>query len=249
MLKVWRDPDLTLGERCVALCRSELARGAKSAPYGEPNTSTDVRMYLAGCMRDIDGDGDDDTLGLTVGNWCAAAQSWVLYACLLDGESPPHLWRAGVVEIVSDARKRGLYHPVLQVRSGVWTPRVGDLAIWDRSNPDKPTTNWWRHVNRVTEFDTRSTLRTDDDTFATIGGNEARAWRETTDRPKGLDHSKLLGFVEYPRDDMSHAAERVTPSHPLTELERKHLAAQVGLMLATMRDEALAATATDRERP
>ncbi len=132
----WQDPSLTLGERCVALCRAELASGYRSAPYGQPNTSTRVKLYLSGCVRDVDGDGDEDRLGLTVGNWCAAAQSWVLSQCLLEGESAPHLWRAGVVELVSDARARGIYYPVESVRSGHFTPRLGDLAIWDRSKPD-----------------------------------------------------------------------------------------------------------------
>src|SRR5690606_20797025 len=104
---------MNLGLRCLALARQEMARGVHAAPYGQPNTSVDVRMYLAPCVRDLNRDGaveETERLGLRVGNWCAAFASWCMRESLLPGEVAPHLYRAGVVEIVDDAQARGLWH-------------------------------------------------------------------------------------------------------------------------------------------
>ena len=89
-----------------------------SAPYGQPNTSDEVANYLRPCLRDVDGDGELDLLGLTVGNWCAAFVSACAKECLLPGERMPHEYRAGVVELVADAKKRGRWHSVSEVREG-----------------------------------------------------------------------------------------------------------------------------------
>lgn len=201
--KPWRDPELTLGQRCNVIAEHEMARGVKAAPYGQSNTSEDVRVYLAGCVRNLDEDPELEPLGLTAGNWCAAFASWCLEQCILPGETRPHHWRAGVVEIVADAQARGLWHTAQEARSGLWAPSVGDLCIWDRSEPGRPETAWWRHVNRLVEYDPR------EETLVTIGGNEGRTIRKTDEAPKGLDHSKLLGFVSYhqPRRDLVLTSE------------------------------------------
>jgi len=156
-----------------------------------------VAEYLAPCVRDLDGDGDEDQMPLTVGNWCAAIQCFALRECLLPSETAPHKYRAGVVELISDAKLNGLWHPVKEVRSGEWTPSHGDLVIWDRSDPLKPETSWWRHVNRLTHFNPISQRLT------TIGGNESRKIMLTDKAPKGLDHSGLIGFISYrPTDNV-----------------------------------------------
>lgn len=222
-------PRKTLAQRCLDLCFEEHAAGHKANPYGQPNTGPRVREYLAGCVR------NGRPLGLTVGNWCAAMQSWVLFNALEADEKAPHLWRAGVVEIVADAEDAGLWYPVDAVRSGLWKPSPGDLAIWDRSNPEKPSTSWWRHVNRVVEYDTRDTLTTDDDVFATIGGNERRAIRLSKDRPKRLDSGKLLGFVSYQIE-----AEDEGAAHVFTDRERKDLEAEIVIGLDTIVADAMA---------
>lgn len=191
-MESWKDPSVALGERCLLLARHEMAKGVKANPYGQPNTGPRVREYLEPCVRDLDDDGDVERLGLTQGNWCAAFASWCLEQCLLPGEEPPHLYRAGVVEIVADATERGLWHPVEEVRQGLWTPWKGDLAIWDRSDPSRPETAWWRHVNRLVRW-----VDGDFENFVTIGGNERRRIIETSENPKDLASSKLLGFVSY----------------------------------------------------
>lgn len=176
----------TLGERCVDRALREL--GTTSAPYGQPNTSKKVREYLAPCLRDIDHDGDQELLGLTQGNWCAAFVSWCLEAELEPDDDRPHVYRAGVVEIIADAKKLGRWHTVQEVREGTWAPSVGDLLIWDRSDPQKPSTSWWRHVNRLMQYNPRKGA------LKVIGGNEQRTVRTST---RYLGDPKLLGFVSY----------------------------------------------------
>lgn len=169
-----------------------MALGVRAHAAPAPNTSAAVAAYLAPCVRDVDHDGDLDLLRITAGNWCAAFQSAALAACLLPGDEPPHEYRAGVVELVADAQARGVWHDVEEVRLGRWTPWLGDLVIWDRSNPADPATAWHRHVNRLTSYSPSA------DRFRTIGGNESgRRIVETTGPPRGLDASRLLGFVSY----------------------------------------------------
>lgn len=180
----------SLGKRAVDVAMREL--GVRAAIYGKPNTSDRVREYLAPCVRDLDGDGEAERLGLKSGDWCAAFASWCMLQAWEDGCEFPHEYRAGVVEIVADARKRGAWHDVEEVRSGKWTPSKGDLLIWDRRDPKRPSTSWWRHVNRLIKYDPiRETLQT-------IGGNEGRAVRTAVHE---LAAPKLLGFVSYSSAD------------------------------------------------
>lgn len=193
----WRNPGISLGARCVLLAKAELQSGVRAPAAPRPNTSPRIAEYFRGCWRDRDGDGRvgaQEYLGLTAGNWCAAFASWCLDQCLLDGEARPHHYRAGVVEIVADARTRGLYRSADEVRRGAWEPHVGDLVIWDRSEPGKPETSWWRHVNRVVAY---GGMRDGQPRIVTIGGNESRTIREVDQPPKALAGGKLLGFVSY----------------------------------------------------
>ena len=189
----WKNPGISLGARCVIFAKHEMERGVKANPYGQPNTSDEVRKYLAPCLRNLDDDPELENLGLTVGNWCAAFASYCMQECLLPGDKAPHHYRAGVVEIVADARELGLYHEASEVRDGSWMPHPGDLVIWDRSDPLRPETAWHRHVNRLV----RLTDNGEEKRLLTIGGNERRTIRLDEYAPKGLDASKLLGFVSY----------------------------------------------------
>lgn len=195
MIAPWRDPATPLGERCLLLAQNEMAAGVKANPYGQPNTGPRVREYLAGCVRDLNGDGivaPTERLGLTVGNWCAAFQSWLLEQCTAEGEARPHLWRAGVVEIEFDAKQRGIWHSVEEVRAGTWSPNRGDLMVWDRSDPSDPSTAWWRHVNRFLWWTSPEWTH-----FETIGGNEQRTILRQKYRGGNVDDPKLLGCVSY----------------------------------------------------
>jgi len=228
---------MTLAERCVRLCHAEKDADVRANPYGMPNTGPRVSEYLAGCMRDVDRDGDLDPLGLTVGNWCMAFQSWVLFNSLQPDDDPPHHWRAGVVEAVSDSKQRGLWLDVDDVRGGKATPKRGDLAIWDRSNPAKPATSWWRHVNRVIEWDEADPLLLTDDRFRTIGGNEGRRIKVTGDRPKLLESGKLLGFIRY---DLADPEVESPSPEMLRDDERASLERLIAMGVDAMRRDALA---------
>jgi hypothetical protein len=169
--------------------------GVKANPIGQPNTGPRVREYLAGCLRDLNGDGRTDPgehLRLTEGNWCAAFQGWLLEKCLLPGEIRPHLYRAGVVEIEADSKKLGLFHSRAEFLRGDWSPAVGDLVLWDRSDPKDPSTAWHRHVNRFVRW-----TDPDWDKFFTIGGNESRTIVEGLYQGGSIHNPRLIGFVSY----------------------------------------------------
>ena len=204
----------TLGERCVEWCLSHL--GHTEQPPGS-NDSPLIRSWLAPCVR---GDGPDAyELGLSKVNWCSAFQCAAMHAQLATGEALPHGYRAGVVELVEDTslgndgliRYAGKYRPVGLVRAGEWAPEAGDLAIWDRSNPAKPQSSWWRHVERVVKYDADAGI------FTAVGGNEGHAVRVDQNH---IGAARLLGFIEYPRRE-------VTTGLPvnLTDQERQQIKA------------------------
>jgi GH25 family lysozyme M1 (1,4-beta-N-acetylmuramidase) len=189
-IEPWKDPNLTLGQRCLLLCQHELEARVQANPTG-PNTGPAVAKYFAGAVR------NGKPLGIGSGNWCMLSQSWVLSQCLVPGETAPHQWRAGVIEAVEDAKALKLYHPVAEVRTGAFRPMPGDLAIWDRSIPGDINTSWYRHVNRVCWYNGQGSAPTSDDVFEAIGGNEGR--RTWVSAPRQVNSSRLLGFIEYPR--------------------------------------------------
>jgi hypothetical protein len=199
-LPPWKNPGISLGMRCVLLAKDEMTKGVASLqPSPGPNTSPRIAEYFAGCVRDLNGDGrigPTEFLRIKEGNWCAAFVSWCLEQCILEGEVRPHYYRAGVVELVSDAKAKGLWHSYSEVLQHKWEPRTGDLAIWDRSTPGKPETAWFRHVNRVVGWggldENALTPR-----LTTIGGNESRMIRLVDQPPKKLVATKLLGFITY----------------------------------------------------
>jgi len=192
---------VTLGERCIDLAFQEMKAGIRANAKPFPNTGPRVREYLAGCVRDVDKDGDDDRLGLKEGNWCMAFQAWLLEQSLQPGEERPHKYRASVLEAVNDARALGRYFPV----GKGYIPKSGDLAIWDRSDPKAPGTAWQKHVNRVVSFDPT------DSRFVTIGGNEGRQIQLTAKAPKRLDANKLEGFIDYTQEEVERPSDLFLP--------------------------------------
>lgn len=204
----------TLGERCVQWCLSH--EGITEDPIGS-NEGELIRQWRAPCERGL---GDAAfLLHLGPSNWCSMFQCAAVQAVLAVGEPQPHGYRAGVVEIVADTSHgddnevgyTGTWRPIAYVHKTGWTPLTGDLAIWDRRNPSKPESSWWRHVDRVVSFDEASGM------FETIGGNENN---RVCRRVRTLHDMRLLGFVEYPRTPF----ERST-STQLTADEREQIEA------------------------
>lgn len=179
--------DASIGARAVrwSLCRA----GCRETGT---NTSPEIKAWLWACKR------GDRPLGLTSGNWCAAFASAATYAVLRSGETPPHGYRAGVVELVADAQESGAWRPAELALDGRWDPMPGDLAVYDRSDPARPETSWWRHVNRVAWCARGSRL------YSTVGGNEGQSVREGE---QTLDNPGLLGFIEMPREALVEPPE------------------------------------------
>jgi hypothetical protein len=213
-------PTVPLGERCVEWSMGHL--GVKEDPLGS-NSGPLIDAWREPAVR---GYGEQAyRLNLPPCDWCGFLACAAVQACLAEGEAPPHGYRAGVVEIVEDTIDNrhpeyvGRWVPIGRVLIGEWQPRTGDLAVYDRSQPGRPDTSWWRHVNRVIEYDPTERQ------FTAIGGNETHEVRIS-------EHStledKLLGFVTYPQ------IEQQTPT--LTDEERKAIEYSVQLCLMEAAD-------------
>ena len=191
----WQNPLLTLGERCVAFAENEMNNGVKE---DSPNsfTSARIREYFSICTRLVNGKEVPQT-GFVKGNWCAASASFCMNKSLLPGEIAPHGCRLGVVEIVSDLQKQGLFRSVQDALSESYMIEVGDLIIFDRSQPGKPETAWYRHIGRVYEVSTQVYFHHTD--FKCISGNSGGCWKISS---HNTSQKNLLGFGQYPTNNV-----------------------------------------------
>lgn len=192
----WKDPALSLGERCVLFSQHELQNGVSEDKVGS-YTSPRIREYFSICTRLANG--KETPIKIVSGNWCAASASFVLKECLLPGETAPHGFRLGVVEIVYDMTGRHLYQPITKVRNGLYKIKIGDVIVFDRSNPSDPATSWYRHIGRVCEIG-------NDDSFDCISGNSGGRWRITHHT---LSQANLLGFGSYPELNINSTSVNV----------------------------------------
>jgi hypothetical protein len=180
----WQDPSLTLGERCVAFAEQEMKNGVKEDKPGS-YTSSRIRDYFNICTRIFNG--KETKIHFISGNWCSAAASFALHESLLPGETKPHGYRLGVVEVVSDLQHNGLYRTIAQARSGAYQLKIGDPIIFDRSVPSNPSTAWWRHIGRVYSIDSQGG-------FKCISGNSGGKYSISDHK---LSQANILGFGEY----------------------------------------------------
>lgn len=215
----------TLGERCVAWCLQHV--GHTEAPPGS-NDSPLIRSWLAPCARGYEN--KRVVLGISKMNWCAAFQCAAMQACLMPGDEKPHDYRAGVVELVEDTYPgqdglmpfAGRYMPIALTRVGEFRPSIGDLVIWDRSDPLKPETDWYRHVSRVVKFSAS------EGTFQTVGGNEGQ---KVAIGEHHISSTKLLGWIHYP------VPNRPQVKSPLfSDAEREQILNNVGMFLRETAD-------------
>lgn len=191
----WRDPHLTLGERCV-LWSLEESRLVREDPPGS-NDGERIREYFAPAYRYETGKLLVE-LGITHGNWCAVSACAAARACAFGGETIPHPYCASGIELERAAKTqpRSAWRTVEQVLSGEWTPRVGDLVLLDRDDPKVRGDEWQRHVTRISVW-------RGDGSYRAVGGNEGQCWRETERHVRDADVSgprrAIKGFIEYPR--------------------------------------------------
>jgi len=156
----WLRPELTYGQRMIAWSRAEMDAGVAENPPGS-NTGPRIRDYLAGCIR------HERRLGLTAGQWCAAAASMAAHVAALHGDHVP-TWRASGLEMIQDAIASGRWYDLDDVLHGLYVPSIGDLCVLA---PSAGMPSWGRHVTRVVQWSPTG--------FRTIGGNEGNAWAET----------------------------------------------------------------------
>lgn len=182
----WKNPALTLGERCVAFAENEMANGVKE-DSPKSYSSSRLREYFKICTRLSNGKENPIGLTFTAGNWCAAGASFSLHESLIPGEELPHGYRLGVVEVISDMQKRGTFRSIAEARSGSYKLKVGDPIFFDRSDPKNPDSTWWRHIGRVHTIGANGN-------FTCISGNSGGKWRISN---HNLSQKTLIGFGEY----------------------------------------------------
>jgi len=175
----------TIGDRAVAFSLRELEQGVQEVPLGS-NAGPRIAQYMAGGMRTMKG--KEMKLGLRSGNWCAAACCFAERQVLKDDEKPVLPWRVSGIEMQNDAKARDLWRPVQLARTMQWIPRRGDVVVLHRGRRG----SWTRHIARVLDGPGGGGR------FRTIGANEGTSWRITE---RSLHDDRLLGFIEYPRDD------------------------------------------------
>jgi hypothetical protein len=178
----WQNPLLSLRERCMLFSENEYKNGIKE---DKPNsyTSTRIKEYFSICTRIVNG--KEEPIKLSSGNWCSSGGCFAMYSSLLPGEIPPHGYRVGVVEVVSDLQKNKLWHDINEVRKEDYTISEGDVIVFDRSNPNNPESKWFRHFGRVYSIH--------GDSFQCISGNSGGSWKISSHK---LSQSTLLGFGE-----------------------------------------------------
>lgn len=140
-------------------------------------------------------------------NHCAAAQCYVSWLALsmLESSHPdcridaktviPHKYRAACVELIADAERLGHYVTRQEMLdTPTMKPQPGDLLFYDRSDPKRPETSWWRHVDRMTEQDPKHEW-----VVTSYGCNETPSggWRAETFNL--LEHPRFIGAIRYPK--------------------------------------------------
>ena len=202
-VEAWRDPELTLAQRCVAWSFNEMNMGVAEQ---SANWSPRIAEYFRGVTRIVNG--RETVLGIDRGNWCAVGATFAEEESLLPGEVRITTRRVSGVEMQRDAVAAGTWRPLQLWLAKLWTPQVGDIVIWNRGKKKGPTA-WQRHVSRVTEVGAGFRL-------VTIDANRGNKWSQQlasalqegkpgpgqTFKKAAVPHPDLLGFIECtPRDD------------------------------------------------
>ena len=203
----WQDKSLSLGERCVAFAENELANKVQE-DKPKSYTSPRIREYFSIATRVING--KEVKMHVQAANWCAAGVSFCLYNSLLTNEKQPHGYRLGVVEIIADLQSNKRYKDVIDVRKKSKSIKVGDPVFFDRSDPKKPESSWWRHIGLV------HTVLSDG--FTCISGNSNGKWNISN---HNINQTNLIGFGDYESSNQDFHLIDETENLPLEELAPK----------------------------
>ena len=171
----------SLGIRCLRFMENEMNNGVTCNPK-LPATPR-VKEYFSICTRNING--KEVPIGITQGNWCAAAISFSMHESLMPDEEMPHNYRVGCVEIQQDLQKSGKWFNADFMKRKLAPLMLGDILITDRSNPKDPSTAWWRHILRVSKVNP-------DDSFECISGNSTGGQFRISKHK--LTDSNIVGF-------------------------------------------------------
>ncbi len=179
----WHNPDLPVSERAVLWSLAQRSLGGIET--AGRNAGPIIASYFRHAKRRAE-DGQERPLVLRSGEWCAVAACYAERQCRLEGDEMTLPYRVSAFEMQRDAREAKTWRPADLVRHELWTPMVGDLAVFVRPAYAEPNTTWKRHVGRLCEG-------VEDTFYRTIDANQGDRWlvvgRRTTD-------PDLLGFIE-----------------------------------------------------
>lgn len=128
-------------------------------------------------------------------NYCAAAVAkWLEDAARELGEAPPIKGSPGAKATMGQLAAASLWVPASAVRALAASgssarPPPGSIAVWDRSDPQRPETAWWGHIAIVSGWP-------DVGRFATVEANRVDKVAQFDDRL--LSEPRLLGFGVLP---------------------------------------------------
>lgn len=143
------------------------------------NDGRRIREYFAGSRVD------------PPANWCAAAVTFWVRAAARALSVPMPIAGSLQAKVLGEqlaelaARGRGAWHTAEELRRNPALLKVGDIVVWDRSDPARPETSWFGHVGLVVEIA--------GETFGTIEGNSGPHGDRVARMKRTLADPRLIG--------------------------------------------------------
>lgn len=185
----WRDPQLSLGERCVLWSLAQVALGSIET-WGR-NAGERIAAYFADATRLVDGVERD--VGIDRGDWCIVGLTAAERATMLPGEAPVLQLRVAGWEIIEDAERDGSWVPAADIRAGRYVPRLGDVGIMVRPSGSDPARVRTRHGFR---FASAVAL---DGSYTSVDGNSGKDGRRWATNERSIHDPDFLGVKPYPQ--------------------------------------------------
>lgn len=185
----WRDPHLSLGERCVLWSLAQVALGSLET-WGH-NAGPRIAAYFKGATRRYNG--VEKPVGISKGEWCVVALTAAERSARLPHEEPVLHLRVAGWETARDAVEDGLWVSAEDIRAGRYVPRVGDVGIHVRPKTANPDIVLTRHAFRFV------TVPNVEGGFTSVDGNSGHDGKRWATNERSIHDAAFLGCVRHPQ--------------------------------------------------